>query len=200
MTLETRDVVLPEPAVLLGPLRDFLNAVGLEPINALAPFPLFMNESRAPKNPQVLRDRRTTHPEPGCELIHRRRSFPEAVENRPPGGIGDREEDIGMGGRSGHQKMGNVSVTYFMPLRKASQARAARIRPVVGQSVYVLICCCGLRIEDFAASGPTAIDDLRLSEDCGEKRNDALVLFEALRANCHGLLRTRFYASLVVLT
>jgi hypothetical protein len=33
-----------------------------------------------------------------------------------------------------------------------------------------------LRIEDFAASGPTAIADLRLSEDRGEKRNDVRVL------------------------
>jgi hypothetical protein len=29
---------------------------------------------------------------------------------------------------------------------------------------------CGLRIEDFAVSGPTAIADLRLIEDCGENR------------------------------
>jgi len=30
----------------------------------------------------------------------------------------------------------------------------------------------GLRIEDFAVSGPTAIDDLRLSEDRGEKLSE----------------------------
>jgi hypothetical protein len=35
---------------------------------------------------------------------------------------------------------------------------------------------CGLRITDFAASGPTAIADLRLSEGCGEGRNGACVL------------------------
>jgi hypothetical protein len=34
----------------------------------------------------------------------------------------------------------------------------------------LLTSACGLRIEDFAASGPTAIADLRLSEDSGEKR------------------------------
>jgi len=31
----------------------------------------------------------------------------------------------------------------------------------------------GLRIEDFAASGLTTIDDQRLSEDCGEERQNA---------------------------
>jgi hypothetical protein len=43
-------------------------------------------------------------------------------------------------------------------------------------SVHGWIADCGLRITDFAASGPTAIADLRLSEGCGEGRNGACVL------------------------
>jgi hypothetical protein len=51
---------------------------------------------------------------------------------------------------------------------------------------------CGLRIADFAVSGPTAIADLRLSEDGREVRNDVRVLdgLSALTADYYGLLRT----------
>jgi hypothetical protein len=54
MSLEARDAVVPQAPVLLGPLRDFLNAIGLELVDALASFFFFANESRASQHSQVL--------------------------------------------------------------------------------------------------------------------------------------------------
>ena len=61
MALETRDVVVPEPSVLFGPLRDFLNPVGLELVDTLAAFLSLPNEPRASQNAEMLRDRGSRH-------------------------------------------------------------------------------------------------------------------------------------------
>jgi len=54
MALETRDVLVPEPAILLSPLCDFLYSRGLELIDAVPSVFLLVNEVRGSKNSQVL--------------------------------------------------------------------------------------------------------------------------------------------------
>ena len=105
---------LPEPAILLRPLRDFLNSFRLELIDALPPLSSFPDEPRAAENPEVLRDCWTTHPESRRKLVHRGRSSSQTVEYRPSRGVGDREENIEVRSVSGHRKTGNVLVTYFI--------------------------------------------------------------------------------------
>ena len=70
MTLETGDALLPEPAVFLRPLRDLLNARGVELVDALPSFLFLMNEASCSKNPQVLRDRRPADSESRGELVN----------------------------------------------------------------------------------------------------------------------------------
>lgn len=44
---------MPELAVLLSPLRNLLDAIGLELIDALSPFLSLANQSRPPKHAEV---------------------------------------------------------------------------------------------------------------------------------------------------
>ncbi len=53
MPLETREVVLPEHAVFLGPCRDLMDSGWLELIDPLPAFPFFADEPGAPKNSKV---------------------------------------------------------------------------------------------------------------------------------------------------
>jgi len=105
VTLETRQVLLPEPAVFLRPLRYFLNSRGLELVDALPAFLLFMNEARIAKNPQVLRYSRPTHSESWSELVHRRWTFSKSIENRPPRGVRDCAEHVRVSGLTVHDYM-----------------------------------------------------------------------------------------------
>ena len=98
VTFETRDVVMPENAILLSPRRDFLESLGLEVINALAAHFLLANKPRAAKNSEVLRDRWAAHAESRSQLRYRRTTMPQAVEDRAPSGVGDGAKHIGMGG------------------------------------------------------------------------------------------------------
>lgn len=112
MTLETRQVLLPEPAVFLRPLRYFLNSRGLELVDALPSVPLFVDETCGPENPQVLRYRGAAHPESRRELIHRRRTLSQAIENGSPRRISDGVEDVRVCGLTVHESICNLSVTY----------------------------------------------------------------------------------------
>ena len=107
MTFETRDVVEPEPAVLLCPLRHFFEALGLELIDALAAFFSLANESRAPQNAEVLRDRWPTDPETCGELRYRGAALPQAIEDRAPSGVGDGIEYICVGRGARHRSPEN---------------------------------------------------------------------------------------------
>jgi hypothetical protein len=54
VTLETRDVVVPESPVLFRPFCDFLDSLRLELVDALPSVFFLANESRASQDAQVL--------------------------------------------------------------------------------------------------------------------------------------------------
>jgi len=96
VTLETGDVVVPEPAVLLCPFRYFFQTPGLELIDALATFSFFSHEARAPEYAEVLRDRRAADAKSRSQLGDRCAAVSQAIEDRAPSGVGDCVEDIGV--------------------------------------------------------------------------------------------------------
>src|SRR5687768_14599210 len=121
MAFEVGEALLPELPILFRPARNVLDPVGLELINALSTLPSLADETRPPQHAQVSRDCRPAHTKSGDELVHMRVTSPKPIEDRPPRGIGNCEKHIGCGGRTGHRKIGNVSVTYYKEHRQIGQ-------------------------------------------------------------------------------
>jgi hypothetical protein len=107
VALEARQPVAPEHIVFLGPLRNLAQRAGRELVDPLSPVRApapFAHESRIAQHAQVARHGGTRHLERRGKLHHRRIPGAELVEDRPPRRIGDGEEGIGVGSRTGHAR------------------------------------------------------------------------------------------------
>jgi hypothetical protein len=93
IVLEAIDTRLPEGAEPLEIRVGLLQWLGPERTRAELRILAAYDQSRPFQHLEVLGDRRLGHVERRGELHHRMRSLPQAIENRPPGRIGQRTED-----------------------------------------------------------------------------------------------------------
>src|SRR5258706_16346987 len=103
VALQLVEALLPVAAVVLDPVGNALERVGLEPARSPLRFAAALDQPRALEHLEVLGHGGQAHVEGLCELEHR--GFPrgKACEDRAPGGVGE-------GGEGGAEAVGGHGV------------------------------------------------------------------------------------------
>jgi hypothetical protein len=102
----------PELVVVSNPIGDLAEGRGLDAVDAAPARFSRSDQPRAAEDREVLGKRGLAHVERGEELGGILLAIAEAIEDGPPGGIGDGVEDGGVGGCAGHAV--NISANAYM--------------------------------------------------------------------------------------
>jgi len=80
--------------VLARPLEDFVQRLGIQPVETLPSDLLRLDETGVQQDTQVLRDGRLRHVEWSREIVDRQFVGAQAIENSAPSRVCDRTEDV----------------------------------------------------------------------------------------------------------
>src|SRR5579863_2031335 len=94
IVVETIEAFRPEPAVMLDPVRRFLETLGFEPAGPALRVAAAGNEPGALQHLQMFRDRRLAEMEGLHQLFHRSLARSETGEDRPPRRVGEGAEGL----------------------------------------------------------------------------------------------------------